>query len=134
MKIGKNRIAVLIGKDGETKRNIEHILGVLINLDSKTGDCEIMPEPNNPNYMPLNVFTAQKVVKAINRGFKSYENCTYTIKSFEIYLKDYEKEEFRELYSVEDIKNKNNLLNELKEIIYGKDLMNNASNLYRDNF
>ncbi|KKM68823.1 hypothetical protein LCGC14_1457000 [marine sediment metagenome] len=69
MKIGKNRIAVLIGKDGETKSNIERILGVLINLDSKTGNCEIIPEPDNPNYMALNVFTAQKVVKAINRGF-----------------------------------------------------------------
>jgi ribosomal RNA assembly protein len=63
MKIGKNRIAVLIGKDGETKSNIERILGVLINLDSKTGNCEIIPEPDNPNYMAL------KVVKAINRGF-----------------------------------------------------------------
>lgn len=66
--------------------------------------------------------------------FKSYENCTYTIKSFEIHLKDYEKEEFRELYSVDDIKNKNILLNEIKAIIYGKDLMNDASNLYRANF
>ncbi|KKM68822.1 hypothetical protein LCGC14_1456990 [marine sediment metagenome] len=66
--------------------------------------------------------------------FKSYENSTYTIKSFEIHLKNYEKEEFRELYSIEGIKNKNNLLNELKSIIYGKDLMSKASNLYRDNF
>ncbi len=66
--------------------------------------------------------------------FKSYENNTYTIKSFEIHLKEYEKEEFRELYSIEEINNKNHMLLELKEIIYGKDLMNNASNLYRANF
>ncbi len=69
MIIGKNRIAVLIGKDGETKKNIEQKLSVIINLDSKTGNCEIIPELDNPNYMPLNVFTAEKVVKAINRGF-----------------------------------------------------------------
>jgi rRNA processing protein Krr1/Pno1 len=32
MKIGKNRIAVLIGKDGEIKKEIESKLGVKINL------------------------------------------------------------------------------------------------------
>lgn len=69
MKIGKNRIAVIIGKDGKIKREIEKALGVRIDLDSKTGDCEIKPILNNPNYNPLNVFTAQKVVNAINRGF-----------------------------------------------------------------
>lgn len=79
MKIGKDRIAVLIGTNGEIKRNIEQKLGVLINLDSKTGICEILSEPNNPNYLPLNVFTAQKVVNAINRGF----NPTKAVKLFE---------------------------------------------------
>jgi ribosomal RNA assembly protein len=69
MKIGKNRIAVLIGKDGSTKKEIEQKLGVKINLDSKLGNCEILPQPEDPNYMPLNVFTAEKIVKAINRGF-----------------------------------------------------------------
>jgi len=66
--------------------------------------------------------------------FKSYENNTFTIKSFEIHLKEYQKEVFKELYSVEEIKNKNNMLLELKEIIYGKDLMKNASSLYKANF
>ncbi|MFX1303916.1 MAG: KH domain-containing protein [Promethearchaeota archaeon] len=69
MKIGKNRIAVLIGKDGVTKKEIEKKLGVKVNLNSKTGDCEILPQPENRNYMPLNIFTAEKIVKAINRGF-----------------------------------------------------------------
>ncbi len=69
MKIGKNRIAVLIGKNGETKRNIEKKLGVKINLDSKSGECEVLPRTNDPNYMPLNTYTAQKIINAINRGF-----------------------------------------------------------------
>jgi ribosomal RNA assembly protein len=69
MKIGKNRIAVLIGKNGETKREIEESLGVQIVLDSKTGDCEVKPVIGHSNYNPLNIFTAQKVVNAINRGF-----------------------------------------------------------------
>ena len=69
MRIGKNRIAVIIGKNGETKKDIEESLGVQINLDSKTGDCEFKPIIEHPNYTPLNTFTAQKVVNAINRGF-----------------------------------------------------------------
>jgi len=69
MKIGKKRIAVLIGKDGIVKQEIEEKLGVKINLDSKLGSYEILPQPEEPNYMPLNVYTAQKLVNAINRGF-----------------------------------------------------------------
>jgi len=69
MKISKARIAVVIGKDGETKRNIEEILGVIINLDSKTGECEILFDQNIQNSNPLNVFIAQKILNAINRGF-----------------------------------------------------------------
>ncbi|MFX1311310.1 MAG: KH domain-containing protein [Promethearchaeota archaeon] len=69
MKVGKNRIAILIGKDGKIKKEIEEKLGVKINLDSKTGNCEILPKPDNPNYIPLNVYTAQKIVNAISRGF-----------------------------------------------------------------
>ncbi|MFX1337589.1 MAG: KH domain-containing protein [Promethearchaeota archaeon] len=69
MKISKARIAVVIGKEGETKRNIENILGVKINLDSKTGECEILPDRNSQNSNPLNVFIAQKIMNAINRGF-----------------------------------------------------------------
>ncbi|MFX0027905.1 MAG: pre-rRNA-processing protein PNO1 [Candidatus Hermodarchaeota archaeon] len=69
MKIRKNRIAVLIGKEGRVKKDIENLLGVKINLDSKTGDCEVLPNLQHPNYKPLNVYTAQKVINGINRGF-----------------------------------------------------------------
>ncbi|MFX0003643.1 MAG: RNA-processing protein [Candidatus Hodarchaeota archaeon] len=69
MKIGKNRIAVLIGKDGEVKKEIEDKLGVRIDLDSKTGNCDIFAKTEDPNYLPLNIFTAQKIANAINRGF-----------------------------------------------------------------
>jgi len=69
MKIGKNRIAVLIGINGKIKKEIEKALGVKINIDSKTGDCEVLPRIDDPNYIPLNDYTAQKIVNAINRGF-----------------------------------------------------------------
>lgn len=69
MKIGKNRIAVVIGRNGETKKQIEDSLGVNIILDSKTGDFEIKPILDNPKYNPLNVYLGEKILNAINRGF-----------------------------------------------------------------
>jgi ribosomal RNA assembly protein len=69
MKIGKNRIAVIIGKNGETKKEIEDALGVIIDLDSTTGECEIKPNLTHPKYNVLNIFTAQKILNSISRGF-----------------------------------------------------------------
>jgi ribosomal RNA assembly protein len=90
MKVGKKRIAVLIGKNGETKKNIEDKLGVNLNIDSKTGDCDIKPDFNHHNYNPLNIFTAQKIVSAINRGFNPEKamkllNETFDLEVFNLY-------------------------------------------------
>ena len=40
-----------------------------IDLDSKTGECNIRPLIDDSNYDPLSVITAQKIINAINRGF-----------------------------------------------------------------
>ncbi|MHA1272292.1 MAG: KH domain-containing protein [Promethearchaeota archaeon] len=69
MKVGKARIAVIIGKNGGTKKKLEDSLGVKIEIDSKTGDVEVVPDLKNPNYDPLNILTAKKIITAINRGF-----------------------------------------------------------------
>ncbi|MFW9949481.1 MAG: pre-rRNA-processing protein PNO1 [Candidatus Thorarchaeota archaeon] len=69
MKIGKNRIAVVIGRNGETKKEIEDSLGIEIVLDSKTGDFEIKSILNHPKYNPLNIYIGEKILNAINRGF-----------------------------------------------------------------
>ncbi len=90
MKVGKKRIAVLIGKNGETKNNIEDALGVELIIDSKTGNYEIKPDLNNQNYNPLNIFTAKKIVTAINRGFNPKKamnllNETFDLEVFNLY-------------------------------------------------
>ncbi|TET56729.1 MAG: hypothetical protein E3J52_11585 [Promethearchaeota archaeon] len=66
--------------------------------------------------------------------FKSYNTRTFSIKSFEVYLKDFQKEEFKELYFIDNISTKNDLLKELKDIIYGKDLIQEVSKLYNNTF
>ena len=87
MKIGKKRIAVIIGKSGQTKEEIERTLGVKIDIDSKTGECEIKPALSDSNLNPLNIFIAQKVIDAINRGFNP-------IKAMKLLESDYELEIF----------------------------------------
>lgn len=58
----------------------------------------------------------------------------YSIKSFEIHLKNYQKEEYKELYSNRHIKDTNSMLEELKEIIYGKKIIEQVSKIYKNIF
>jgi len=62
-KIPKERIAVLIGKDGETKKQIESALNVKLRIDSNEGDVFLEGED------ALGLYSAKEVVKAIGRGF-----------------------------------------------------------------
>ena len=63
LKIPKDRVAVLIGKDGETKDEIEKSTGTKIEVDSKEGDVAVKGDDS------LKIFTVREVVKAIGRGF-----------------------------------------------------------------
>ncbi len=63
LKIPKERIAVLIGKDGQTKEDIEKATRTEIVVDSKEGDIHIFSMDG------LNIYTAKEVVTAIGRGF-----------------------------------------------------------------
>ncbi|MFX1275163.1 MAG: hypothetical protein ACFFBP_09765 [Promethearchaeota archaeon] len=54
--------------------------------------------------------------------FKSYLTNSYSIKSFEIHFDTNHKEKHEELYFVDKIRTPEEVLREIKEIIYGKDL------------
>ena len=62
--------------------------------------------------------------------FKSYNNNSFSIKSFEINLNNPRKEENKELYSIINLENVDIVMKELKEIIYGKDIMKYTSEKY----
>jgi ribosomal RNA assembly protein len=65
LRIPKERIAVLIGTEGRTKRRIEDRAGVVLDIDSSTGEVNIRTEGAEP-VLALKV---RDVVKAIGRGF-----------------------------------------------------------------
>jgi len=63
VKIPSERIGVLIGADGSTKRQIEERSGVTLRIDSESGSVTIDSSDS------LSAMRASDVVKAIGRGF-----------------------------------------------------------------
>jgi ribosomal RNA assembly protein len=67
LKIPAERVGVLIGPEGTTKRNIEEKLSVLLEINSQTGDITISLSGKAED--PSILFKAKDVVTALGRGF-----------------------------------------------------------------
>jgi ribosomal RNA assembly protein len=67
VKIPIERVAVIIGTDGETKKKIEDETQTSLEVDSTEGLIHIVSKPDSDN--PLAVWKARDIVKAIGRGF-----------------------------------------------------------------
>ncbi len=63
IKIPKERVAVLIGKKGETKNKIEKETKVSLSIDSHEGDVEVKGED------ALQLYMTRDIIRAIGRGF-----------------------------------------------------------------
>lgn len=63
VKVPHERIAIIIGKKGETKSELEKELNVTINVDSTEGDIQIKSDDS------FKLMIAKDVIKAIARGF-----------------------------------------------------------------
>ncbi len=63
LKVPQERVAVLIGKKGEVKKNIETDTKTKIKVDSLEGDIFIYGED------ALGLYTAREIINAIGRGF-----------------------------------------------------------------
>jgi ribosomal RNA assembly protein len=67
LKIPRERVGVLIGPEGKTKKHIEDKLGVELQIDSEAGDVSITMAEKAED--PSMLFTAKDLVTAIGRGF-----------------------------------------------------------------
>jgi ribosomal RNA assembly protein len=67
IKVAKERVGVIIGPDGVTKKNIEEKLSVELKIDSDSGDITITM--NEKATDPSMLFKAKDVVTALGRGF-----------------------------------------------------------------
>lgn len=67
LKIPKERLGSLIGKEGTTKKHIEDMTSLNLDIDSETGSITISPGEEMED--PLAVWKARYIIKAIGRGF-----------------------------------------------------------------
>ena len=67
IRIPKERVGVLIGPDGRTKKSIEEKLSVELQIDGEAGDVNILMKENAAD--PSMLFKAKDVVTALGRGF-----------------------------------------------------------------
>lgn len=67
LKIPKERVGVLIGPEGRTKKSIEEKLSVELQIDSDAGDVTIMMAEKAAD--PSALFRAKDVITALGRGF-----------------------------------------------------------------
>ena len=104
MKIPKERIAVLIGTEGETKRKIEDSCSVRLDINSEEGDVFISGKD------ALMIFGAKEVVKAVGRGFNP-----------EIALLLLKVDYSLEIISLKDIAKNKNSLKRIKGRIIGSE-------------
>ncbi len=65
VKIPKDRLGVLIGKDGETKKKLEEETGVKLTIDSRDSRVKI----DRTEADPVLGWKVKNVIKAIGRGF-----------------------------------------------------------------
>lgn len=63
LKIPKSRIAVIIGKDGSVKKDLEESTKTKLKIDSKEGDVFIDGDD------ALGLYVAREITRAVGRGF-----------------------------------------------------------------
>ena len=63
LRVPRDRIAVIIGKNGETKKRIEEQTETRIEVDSREGDVFIRGDD------AIKLYSAREVVRAVARGF-----------------------------------------------------------------
>jgi ribosomal RNA assembly protein len=68
VKVPRDRIGVIIGKNGKVKGQIQDRCNVLIEIDSKTGDAIISSQSKEMS-TEMEPFKAVEVITAISRGF-----------------------------------------------------------------
>ena len=67
IKIPRDRIAVVIGPRGKTRKVLERRSGIKIDVDTDQNEVTVHDEPEGTD--PLMVLKMQDIVKAIGRGF-----------------------------------------------------------------
>ncbi|MBI1973219.1 RNA-processing protein [Candidatus Micrarchaeota archaeon] len=87
--VPKDRIAVVIGKRGETRREIEKLCGIKLSVDSESGEVNITRRLDAD---PIRALGAQTIIKAIAAGFAPHK--AYKLLNENIFVDQIDLKEF----------------------------------------
>jgi ribosomal RNA assembly protein len=71
--IPKDRVGVLIGREGEVRKTIEKNLGVCLSISGESGIVEITSQDEKTD--PVSLLRAKDIAMAIGRGFSPEKAC-----------------------------------------------------------
>lgn len=86
IKVPFERLGVLLGQEGTTKKLIENFLNVHVKVDSQTGDVSLTLNKNASD--PSLLFTARDIITAIARGFSPERALKLREEDFVLYVID----------------------------------------------
>ena len=108
VKIPQDRVGVLIGPKGATKRMIQKIAGIKIDIDAEEGDVLIHDERDGSD--PLKALQIIDVIRAIGRGFSPQQS-----------LRLFEDDEYLEIVELKDVVgSRNNQLTRIRGRLIGE--------------
>ena len=105
LRIPTERVGVLIGAGGETKARIQERTGVVLVIDSRTGEVE-MDESHSKD--PAQALKVRDLVSAIGRGFS--EERAFRLLDDDVYL---------EMFDIKDFAHSRNRIGQIKARIIG---------------
>ncbi|MEM2759854.1 MAG: KH domain-containing protein [Nitrososphaerales archaeon] len=101
VKVPKERVGVLIGKDGKVKEMIEKTCGVKLEIESEYGNVTIRNDAKPDEMMP---FKAVEIVTAIAKGFSPQRANRLLDEDTMLYVQDLKEFSGRSSNSLERIK------------------------------
>ncbi len=104
-RIPMERLGVLIGTDGQTKKRLEELTGIKLGVDSATGEVSIDETPCEDPTMGLKT---RDVIQAIGRGFSEDKA-----------MKLLDEDAFLRIFDIKDFAHSSGRMRELKGRVIG---------------
>lgn len=98
VRVPRERVAVIIGKEGESKKQVEAMGEVKIFIESETGDVSIVQKGD-----PLKANITTSVIQAIGRGFSPFNASLLYVENYQlvvISLRDFAKPSSRRIEQI----------------------------------
>ena len=89
IRIPGERVGVLIGPGGKTRKRIEAAFQVDLTIDGKTGNVDIVVKPDQSDVSVL--FVVRNIVRAIGRGFSPKNALTLIDEDYDLMIVDLEE-------------------------------------------